>query len=118
MENPPIIDLPLLKLRLLGDQALLREVAQIMCEDIEQRGFNLRQALQSGDMVLAKNEAHALKGGLGSVTAMRAADAASDLVRLAVENNWSTFAEKLVFFESEVEQVMHILKRDVIGISM
>jgi signal transduction histidine kinase/DNA-binding response OmpR family regulator len=65
--------------RLGGDEVALREMARAMRRDLRERMGLAHQALQSGDAVALRAQAHALKGALASVTAQRAAAQAKKL---------------------------------------
>jgi HPt (histidine-containing phosphotransfer) domain-containing protein len=109
------LNLQILKETLLNNSALLMLIAQTACEDIVERCKCLHQAHQLRDSVLAKYQAHALKGGLASLTAFKAADMASDLeVALNLED-WDMFGKKLILFEAEAEQVIQIFKNEVLN---
>ncbi len=69
--------------RVAGDGELLRQVVELFCADTPPRLAELARALDSGDLKLARETAHALKGGVSMFEAdpaFRAAVRMEDLV--------------------------------------
>ena len=64
-----------------GDRSLLREIAQVFCDDCPRLLGNLRAARDSGDATEIAKAAHAIAGTVGTISAPMAHDAARALER-------------------------------------
>ena len=79
LNNTSALSLLLLRERSFGDDALAAEMLELFRQDGPTRLSELMAALRNGDLELATQKAHALKGICASVTARRAAAAAVEL---------------------------------------
>lgn len=113
MSELSFLDLAKLKQNLSNDQDVFTEVAKAMCDDITQRGARLQQAAQSRDVAIIKQETHAFKGGLGSVTAATSASLAADLERLAMTAQWTEFDAKLILFNGQLKKVFDAFEQEL-----
>lgn len=113
-DNKAVIDLTLLRERLWRDEALLQEIACAMRDDIVQRGARLREAVTKHDATAARHEAHALKGGLVSITAQKAADLAGQLEQMAKGEAWEGSQQCLATYEQQALLVQDFLECEVI----
>ena len=63
----------------MGDRALLAEMAELWLRDSEKQEKQIRNGLDSGDIIMVQRAAHALKGSIGTFQASAAQNAASQL---------------------------------------
>ena len=63
----------------MGDRALLTEMAELWLEDSAKQESQIRNGLDSGDAIMVQRAAHALKGSVGTFQASAAQDAANQL---------------------------------------
>ncbi|MGA8939699.1 MAG: response regulator [Acidobacteriaceae bacterium] len=63
----------------MGDRALLTEMAELWLADSLKQESQIRKGLDSGDPIMIQRAAHALKGSVGTFQASAAQDAASQL---------------------------------------
>jgi CheY-like chemotaxis protein len=63
----------------MGDRALLAEMAELWLADSAKQERQIRTGLDSGDAMMVQRAAHALKGSVGTFQASAAQDAASQL---------------------------------------
>jgi PAS domain S-box-containing protein len=63
----------------MGDRALLTEMAELWLADSAKQETQIRNGLDSGDSMMVQRAAHALKGSVGTFQASAAQDAASQL---------------------------------------
>lgn len=117
MNGLPTLDLSKLKQTLGNDQDVFMEIAKAMCDDITQRGARLHQAAQIRDIAVIKQEAHAFKGGLGSVAAVTAASFAADLERMATTAQWNDFDIKLTLFYGELEKIFDAFEQELMRLN-
>ena len=99
------LDLDKLRRRLDGDEATLRQLAQAMRSDLDQRLQQLQTALQAQDPDMAIAHAHGLKGSLGSMTAERGARLAKGLELAALTRDWSLFGRALPLMQAEANRI-------------
>jgi HPt (histidine-containing phosphotransfer) domain-containing protein len=71
--------LELLLESVMGDRALLKEMAELWLADSAKQETQIRNGLDSGDAIMVQRAAHALKGSVGTFQASAAQDAASQL---------------------------------------
>ncbi len=72
--------------RMGGDEALLRDIAVLFLEDCPMRLQAIRAAIDQKSAAGLQNEAHALKGAAGNLSASGLFEAAKTLERLGAEN--------------------------------
>jgi len=99
------LDLEKLRRRLDGDEATLRQLAEVMRTDLAARLAELYQALQRRDADAAIAHAHGLKGSLGSMTADRGARFAKGLELAARSKDWSLFERALPLMQAEAQKI-------------
>lgn len=109
-----VLDLPLLRERLWNDNSILQEIACAMRDDIVERGARLHSAVVRQDAAVAGHEAHALKGGLLSVTAQKAGDLAGQLEKMAKGGTWEGSLQCLAEYERQAQLVREYLERELI----
>jgi CheY-like chemotaxis protein len=63
----------------MGDRALLTEMAELWLADSAKQESQIRNGLDSGDAIMVQRAAHALKGSVGTFQATAAQDAANQL---------------------------------------
>jgi signal transduction histidine kinase/DNA-binding response OmpR family regulator len=63
----------------MGDRALLTEMAELWLADSAKQESQIRNGLASGDAIMVQRAAHALKGSVGTFQASAAQDAANQL---------------------------------------
>jgi HPt (histidine-containing phosphotransfer) domain-containing protein len=63
----------------MGDRALLTEMAELWLVDSATQESQIRNGLDSGDAIMVQRAAHALKGSVGTFLASAAQDAANQL---------------------------------------
>jgi CheY-like chemotaxis protein len=63
----------------MGDRALLTEMAELWLADGAKQESQIRNGLDSGDAIMVQRAAHALKGSVGTFQASAAQDAANQL---------------------------------------
>jgi CheY-like chemotaxis protein len=63
----------------MGDRALLAEMAELWLADSAKQERQIRNGLDSGDAIMVQRAAHALKGSVGTFQASAAQDAANQL---------------------------------------
>jgi CheY-like chemotaxis protein len=63
----------------MGDRALLAEMAELWLADSSNQEKQIRQGLEAGDAVIIQRAAHALKGSVGTFQAAAAQEAANQL---------------------------------------
>jgi CheY-like chemotaxis protein/HPt (histidine-containing phosphotransfer) domain-containing protein len=79
--GPPVFDPQAALAAFGGDRSLLREIAQVFCEDCPRLLENLHRARESGDPKQIANAAHAIAGTVSTISAPTATDAARGLER-------------------------------------
>lgn len=95
---PPALDamdLEQLRSNLDHDKELLQEFAVAMRREIQQRLGLLLQAGQAADAAQACAQAHALRGGLGSLGAVQAVALTRSLEHSAAAGDWDQFRQAL-----------------------
>ncbi len=92
-----------------GDEALLREIAQIFLDDSPRDLQNLREALAAGDARRARMAAHTLKGAMSNFDAPGPTAAAWRVEQLAADGDLAAAAAALPALEAALEQVCRAL---------
>lgn len=96
------LDADKLLVRLGGDRAAVAEIAIAMRSDLKVRMRLIDTASAARDATVAREQAHALKGALSSITADRAAMLAKGLEVAARQGAWTLFERTLPLFRSEI----------------
>jgi CheY-like chemotaxis protein len=86
-----------------NDKALLRRMVEIFDSDATGRLPRLREAVRTGNAVAVKQEAHALKGGVGAFYAKEAYDTAYVLEKMGADGNLSNAQAVLQTLESQLQ---------------
>ena len=102
---PEAVDLEQLRSNLDHDEELLQEFAVAMRREIQQRLERLQQAGQSADAALACAQAHALRGGLGSVGATQAVALTRSLEHSAAAGDWDQFQQALAQLQPRLQAI-------------
>ena len=85
-----------------GDLELLAKMVEIFDRDSAERLPKLQAAVQAGDSVTVKAEAHALKGGISTFLAEAAFDTAYELENMGANENLSGAEETLRALEQQL----------------
>jgi CheY-like chemotaxis protein len=104
-EEPDAMDLEQLRSNLDHDEELLQEFAVAMRREIQQRLERLQQAGQSADAALACAQAHALRGGLGSIGATQAVALTRSLEHSAAAGDWGQFQHALTQLQPRLQAI-------------
>src|SRR5262249_36397567 len=88
-----------------NDKALISRMVEIFDRDAGQRLPRLREAVRAGAAVAVKEEAHALKGGIGTFYAKAAYDTAYDLEKMGADGNLSNAQATLQTLESQIQSL-------------
>ena len=102
---PEAVDLEQLRSNLDHDEELLQEFAVAMRREIQQRLERLQQAGQSADAALACAQAHALRGGLGSIGANQAVVLTRSLEHSAAAGDWDQFQQALTQLQPRLQAI-------------
>jgi CheY-like chemotaxis protein len=94
-----------------GSVDLLRELAELFLEDSPQRLFEIRKALDSGDMDALRRSAHTLKGSSGSLCGKRTAELALRLEDLAESRDLPAARLSYPMLAEEVRKLQQALVR-------
>jgi signal transduction histidine kinase/CheY-like chemotaxis protein/HPt (histidine-containing phosphotransfer) domain-containing protein len=86
-----------------NDKGMLRRMVEIFDRDARERLPRLREAVKTGDAVTVKQEAHALKGGIGTFYAKEAYDTAYDLERMGGDGKLTNAQATLQTLESQLQ---------------
>ena len=88
-----------------NDKALLSRMVEIFDRDTRERLPRLREAVRAGTAVAVKEEAHALKGGIGTFYATTAYDTAYALEKMGADGNLSNAQATLQTLESQLQSL-------------
>jgi CheY-like chemotaxis protein len=86
-----------------NDKALLGRMVEIFDRDTRERLPRLREAVRAGTAVAVKEEAHALKGGIGTFYAKAAYDTAYALEKMGADGNLSNAQATLQTLEGQIQ---------------
>jgi signal transduction histidine kinase/CheY-like chemotaxis protein/HPt (histidine-containing phosphotransfer) domain-containing protein len=86
-----------------NDKGMLRRMVEIFDRDARDRLPRLREAVKTGAAVTVKEEAHALKGGIGTFYATAAYDTAYDLEKMGGDGNLTSAAATLQTLERQLQ---------------
>src|SRR5262249_2507190 len=93
-----------------NDKALLSRMVEIFDRDARERLPRLREAVRAGAAVTVKEEAHALKGGIGTFYAKAAYETAYDLEKMGADGNLSNAQATLEALESQIRSLRRRLE--------
>lgn len=85
-DDEPVLDVPLLMEQFGGRKQLVEDVVKMFRASVAAERGAMRAALSGGDMEQLRRSAHKLKGGAGSVAAMRVFAAANRLEQAAAND--------------------------------
>ena len=88
-----------------NDKSMLSRMVEIFDRDARDRLPRLREAVRSGDAAAVKQEAHALKGGIGAFYAKAAYDTAYVLENSGADGNLSNAQATLQTLESQLQSL-------------
>lgn len=103
------MDLERLRETLGHDEELLAEFIEAMQIELTQRLPRLHAARQATDARQSQEQAHALRGALGSVGAEEAVALTRALEREAGAGDWDTFGQTLARLQTQVEAISSAL---------
>jgi CheY-like chemotaxis protein len=104
--NSATVNLPELLSRVENDWDLLRELAAIFREEFPRYTDALRLAIHDGNLEQAREAAHALKGMLANLAAVRPAAMAGEMEQLARSGQQGALAGSFAKFEVEKKSVV------------
>jgi signal transduction histidine kinase/DNA-binding response OmpR family regulator len=88
-----------------NDKALLGRMVEIFDRDARERLPRLREAVRAGAAVAVKEEAHALKGGIGTFYARAAYDTAYTLEKMGADGNLGNAHATLQTLEGQIQSL-------------
>src|SRR5262249_13079762 len=88
-----------------NDKALLGRMVEIFDRDTRERLPRLREAVRAGTAVAVKEEAHALKGGIGTFYAKAAYDTAYALEKMGADGKLSNAQATLQTLEGQLQSL-------------
>jgi two-component system, sensor histidine kinase and response regulator len=104
--DPMILDEAALLEECDNDKGMLRRMVEIFDRDARERLPRLREAVRTGAAVTVNQEAHALKGGIGTFYAKAAYDTAYALEKMGADGNLSNDAEATLHtLESQLQSL-------------
>jgi CheY-like chemotaxis protein len=99
----------------MGDRALLAEMAELWLKDSEKQMQQLKSGLQNGDAVMIQQAAHALKGSVGSFQALNAQEAANRVETSAkngdlsgAQKGFETLSQEIGLVRQDLQQLTQI----------
>ena len=95
----------------MGDRALLAEMAELWLADSAKQEKQIRTGLDSGDAVMVQRAAHALKGSVGTFQATAAQDAANQLEMSAKDGDLVGAREVFARLSTQIDLVRQDLRR-------
>lgn len=107
--SKPVFDLQQALVNLEGDVELLKDIVDIFREGAPARLDELDFSLASGDVILVREHAHALKGSAGNCCATRLYDLALELEMLAREGTLSGAKELQARLHQEYRELENAL---------
>jgi len=109
LEQEPCFDRTALLERLGGKRELYQEVLTLFLQDAPEQFRSLQDAINSGDVAKAQNQAHTLKGASGNVGAVGLQKIALRIEKACKEGNLKIAAEMLEMMKVEFGEVKHII---------
>jgi len=112
-QNPfrAIGQLELLLDSVMGDRALLAEMAELWLADSIKQESQIRTGLDSGDAMMVQRAAHALKGSVGTFQASGAQDAANQLEMFAKDADLDGARKSFERLSTQIDLVRQDLRR-------
>jgi len=95
----------------MGDQALLAEMAELWLADSERQERQIQEGLDSGDVMMVQRAAHALKGSVGTFQASAAQEAAHQLEMSAKDADLVAAKKAFELLSTQIDLVRQDLRR-------
>jgi len=95
----------------MGDRALLAEMADLWLADSGQQLLQIKTGLEKSDTTMIERAAHALKGSVGTFQAASAQDAAKELEKLAKDGDLDGARTSFAAFSNQIELVGQDLRK-------
>jgi CheY-like chemotaxis protein len=95
----------------MGDRALLAEMAELWLTDSAKQETQIRNGLDSGDAIMVQRAAHALKGSVGTFQASAAQDAANQLEMFAKDADLVGARKAFERLSIQIDMVRQDLRR-------
>ncbi|MGA7155341.1 MAG: response regulator [Acidobacteriaceae bacterium] len=95
----------------MGDQALLAEMAELWLADSTKQEIQIQKGFASGDAIMIQRAAHALKGSVGTFQATAAQDAASQLEVCAKDTDFVGAREAFERLSTQINLVRQDLRQ-------
>ena len=95
----------------LGNEASIKEIAPIYLADNKKYIAQLTEAVESGDAMAVRSNAHAIKGASRNFRAKRLMDIAGQMERAGREGNMEMAAAILGELKTEYEKVVSFLSQ-------
>jgi PAS domain S-box-containing protein len=95
----------------MGDRALLAEMAELWLADSAKQESQIRNGLDSGDAMMVQRAAHALKGSVGTFQASAAQDAANQLEMSAKDADLVRAKEAFERLATQIDLVRQDLRQ-------
>ena len=102
----PIFDLGAARLRVDGDEALLKELIEVFVEEYPGWLADLKAAVAAGDAVWVRRAAHTIKGAVDNCGAGSAYDAAFRLERMAGDGRLAGAEEAAGNLDQEIQRLL------------
>ncbi len=103
--GPMILDEAALLEECDNDKGMLRRMVEIYDRDARERLPRLREAVRTGDAATVQQEAHALKGGIGTFYAKAAYDTGYALENMGANGNLTNAEVTLQTLESQLQSL-------------
>ncbi|MFO7932065.1 MAG: Hpt domain-containing protein [Desulfosalsimonas sp.] len=100
--------------RLEGDFELARQLGEMFLDDSHETLEVIRDRLDKNDADGVSRAAHSIKGASSNLSALRLSRVSADLERAANQNRLSRAAELFELMETELENFVSELKRQVL----
>jgi HPt (histidine-containing phosphotransfer) domain-containing protein len=99
------------------DREILLELVSLFFEDTQQRLEKLQKALAGGDLLVTRNEAHAIKGASGNFGAERLHEAAKRLEDAARAGQIAPARELGALMRTCFQELRSVVQRANVGVS-
>jgi HPt (histidine-containing phosphotransfer) domain-containing protein len=103
MNRDAILDLEGVMDRLENDTELYNEIVQLFFDGLTDSMGQIKSGLEKGDAALLGSSAHATKGALGNIGAMRAYGKAYELEQIGKSGNLGSAPQLVSELEREIE---------------
>ncbi|MBL8900974.1 MAG: Hpt domain-containing protein [Planctomycetes bacterium] len=99
------------------DREILLELVSLFFEDTQQRLEKLQRSLVGGDLLVTRNEAHAIKGSAGNFGAERLHEVSRRLEDAARAGELASARELGAHLRTCFQELRSVLKRANVGVS-